>query len=32
MYQIYTQLLNAGFDSNTAIDIMIAMISITKIT
>ena len=29
MYQIYIQLLNAGFD-NTAIDIMIAMISITK--
>lgn len=29
--QVYTQLLDAGFNSDTAIDIMIAMISVTKI-
>ena len=31
IHQVYTKLLDAGFNSNTAINIMIAMISVTKI-
>lgn len=31
IHKVYTKLLDAGFNSNTAINIMIAMISVTKI-
>lgn len=30
IHQVYTKLLEAGFNSNTTINIMIAMISVTK--